>query len=125
MLEEEAKEVGGMSNMLLGGESQGGQTTLATMQNIKEKMAGVFALISPPASPLKSFSKGIQETPTLIYQQDKDFIFNIDVADFVTEPYVKSSGDTTYVVEKDSERLHSYTTKMMERVKQFIGEVIE
>ena len=41
-----------MSNMILGGESQGGQIALATWPKLKEKIAGVFATYSPPPCPI-------------------------------------------------------------------------
>ena len=117
LIEEEAKEVG-MSNVIFGGFSQGGQSTLAIMPHLKNKVAGIYALNAPPTTEFVEIPKFVQDSPTLIYQLDHDTVFDIRIAEFLTKPYL--IGNTTYVIEKDSIQDHCYTDKSMARLKKFI-----
>ena len=107
-----------MSNLILGGVSQGGQIVHAIRAKLNQKLGGIFVLLSPPPCLLKDFPQAIKDTPTLFYQQEGDWAFDSKIAKFLTDPVV--FGDNVYIQEKKPEKNHDYTPKMIKRLKQFI-----
>lgn len=130
LIESHAKKVGGVQNIILGGESQGSLMALGTGLHFKERfnqtIGGIFSLLNvvptPPETVSKEDKKMLQDTPLLIYNGENDRTYNHHIAEFTYE-YFGLKGPMTRVM-VGANQDHEYTDKMASTVKNFIYDII-
>jgi predicted esterase len=86
IIERESKLVGGIGNIIIGGQSQGAQETLGTAIHLKDRfntsIGGVIGLIGPVPLPPNGEQELLHKTPILIYLAEKDNLYDPELLEF-------------------------------------------
>lgn len=128
-VEEEAKSVGGIGNVILGGQSQGAQTVLGTAIHLKdryknESLGGIVDMIGPvPISPNGEQHK-LHKTPILVYLAGADDFYDVDTLKFGYKfDHINETG-ANFEFHVQPNVGHGTTDKMLAKMKQFLYKII-
>lgn len=103
LIEEEAKEVGGIGNVILGGESQGAQETLGTAIHLKDRfnssIGGIVGLVGPVPLPPNGEQPLLHKSPILLYLGADDHLYDPELCEFGYAYDGLMGPNTEYLVE--------------------------